>query len=138
MRLLDANVAIYANGGEHIYRRPCQLLMESVEADPDDYAIDVETLQGILHCYSRRGEVERGIQVLEGLLPYFPDVIPITASEITTAMRLMTQTHGLSTRHAIHAAVVFQHRLEGIVSADQDFDRIPGLRCFDPMEAAAG
>ena len=138
MRLLDANVAIYANGGEHIYRRPCQLIMESVEADPDGYAMDVETLQEILHCYSRRGEVERGIQVLEGLLPYFPDVIPITASEITTAIRLITQTHGLPTRHAIHAAVVFHHSLEGIVSADRDFDRLPGLRRFDPMEVTAG
>ena len=138
MRLLDANVAIYANSGEHIYQRPCQLLMESVKADPDSYAIDVETLQEILHCYNRRGEVERGIQVLEGLLPYFPDIIPITASEITTAIRLMTQTHGLSTRPAIHAAVVINHNLEGIVSADQDFDRIPGLRRFDPVEVAAG
>ena len=25
MSLLDANVVIYANGREHIYRRPCQL-----------------------------------------------------------------------------------------------------------------
>ena len=137
MKLLDANIAIYANGGEHIYRRPCQLLMERVNDQPGDFAIDAEALQEILHCYSRRGEVERGIQLLEGLLPHFPDIIPITASEITTAIRLMTQTHRLSARHAIHAAVVFEHGLEGIVSADGDFDRIPGLRRYDPLEIAS-
>ena len=79
-----------------------------------------------------------GLTQLEDLLSTFPDIIPITAAEIRTAMRLMGETRSLSPRDAIHAAVVITHGLEGIVSADQDFDRIPGLRRFDPMEAAAG
>ena len=53
-------------------------------------------------------------------------------------MRLMAETHDLSARDAIHAAVVFEHELEGIISADQDYDRIQGLRRYDPIEAAAG
>ena len=65
-------------------------------------------------------------------------VIPITDAEIATAIRLMAQVRNLSSRDAIHAAVVINHNLEGIVSADRDFDRVPGLRRFDPMEAAAG
>ena len=138
MKLLDANIVIYANGGEHIYRRPCQLLMERVNDQPGYFAIDAEALQEILHCYSRRGEVERGIQLLEGLLPHFPDIIPITAAEIQTAMRLMAETRSLASRHAIHAAVVIEHNLEGIVSADLDFDRIPGLLRFDPIAMVAG
>ena len=56
MRLLDANVAIYANGGEHTYRRPCQLLMEQIEIQPSEYAIDVETLQEILYFTSTPNE----------------------------------------------------------------------------------
>ena len=51
-------------------------------------------------------------------------------------MRLMAQTRDLATRDAIHAAVAFEHALEGIISADGDFDRIPGLRRYDPMEIA--
>ena len=138
MRLLDANVAIYANDGEHTYRRPCQLLMEQTEIQPSEYAIDVEALQEILYFYSRRGELHKGIEIVERLLSGLPNVIPISTGEITTAMRLLAETPGLSSRDAIHAAVVFEHSLDGIITADQDFGRIPGLRRFDPMEVAAG
>ena len=137
MRLLDANVAIYANGGEHSYRRPCQILMERVEIQPGEYAIDVEALQEILYFYSRRGELDKGIGITERLLSRLPNIIPITAAEIRTAMSLMAATPNLTPRDAIHAAVVLEHGLEGIVSADRDFARIPGLRRFDPVEIAA-
>ena len=138
MRLLDANVVIYANGREHIYRRPCQLLMERVNDQPDSYAIDVETLQEILYFYSRQGELAIGMAIVERLLSRLSNIIPITVAEITFAMQLMSQSGNLSSRDAIHAAVVMGHGLEGIVSADRDFDRIPGLRRFDPVEVSAG
>ena len=138
MRLLDANVVIYANGREHLYRRPCQIVMERVEDRPDDFAIDVETLQEILHFYSRRGELDRGMEIVERLLSRLSHIAPITSAEITTAMRLMATTRDLSTRDAIHAAVVITQSLEGIVSADSDYDRIPGLRRFDPVDVVAG
>ena len=43
----------------------------------------------------------------------------------------------MASRDAIHAAVVFEHRLEGIISADRAFDGIAGLTRFDPKELAA-
>ncbi len=92
----------------------------------------------ILNFYVRRGETARGVGVAEDLLSMFLTIIPITAAEITAAMRLLAQTPQLSARDAIHAAVVIEHGMEGIVSADRDFDRIVGLRRYDPIELAAG
>ena len=138
MKLLDANVVIYSEGREHPYRGPCKIVMEQVNACPGEYAIDVESLQEILHVYSKRGESEKGMAIAQRLLNLFSEIIPITTAEIVTAIRLFRETPGLSGRDAIHAAVVMEHGLEGIVSADRDFDRIPGLRRYDPMELAAG
>jgi predicted nucleic acid-binding protein len=42
----------------------------------------------------------------------------------------------LSPRDAIHAAVVLTYGLEGIVSTDRAFGRVPGLVRFDPAELA--
>ena len=39
-------------------------------------------------------------------------------------------------RDAIHGAVVLTYGLEGIVSADQAFDGVPGLVRFDPLKLA--
>lgn len=138
MLLLDANIPMYAEGSEHRYQQPCKRVMELAKANSSAYCIDTEALQEILYVYFSRGETARGIGVGQDLRGMFPVVIPITDAEIATAIRLMAQVRNLSSRDAIHAAVVINHNLEGIVSADRDFDRIPGLRRFDPMEAAAG
>ena len=137
MRLIDANVVMYSEGREHFYRDSCKIIMDSVDTWPDEFAIDTETLQEILYVYSSRGELEKALAVAERLLSLFSEIIPITATEITAAMRLMSEIRDLAARDAIHAAVVFQHSLEGIVSADGDFDRTPGLRRFDPIALAA-
>ena len=137
MRLLDANVVMYSEGREHFYRDSCKIIMDSVDAWPDEFAIDTEALQEILYVYSSRGELEKGLAVTERLLNIFSEIIPITATEITAAMRLMSAIRDLTARDAIHAAVVFEHNLEGIVSSDGDFDRIPGLRRYDPIALAA-
>lgn len=138
MLLLDANIPIYAEGRDHVYRIPCRDILEQTKAWPDRYAIDVEAFQEILYVYSSRGELDTGAGIVERLMARLPNIIPITAAEITIAMRLMSETRSLSARDAIHAAVVFEHGLDGIITADRDFDRIPGLRRFDPMEVAAG
>lgn len=138
MLLLDANIAMYAEGREHRYQQPCKRVIELAKESSLGYCIDVETLQEILYVYFSRGETDRGIGVAQDLLGMFRTIFPITVSEITVAMQLMSQSRGLSSRDAIHAAVVINHDLEGIVSADRDFDRVPGLRRFDPMEVAAG
>ena len=138
MMLLDANIVIYAEGREHSYSELCRAIMDRVKAHPEEYAIDTEALQEILYDYSSRGETARGINAVEDLLNLRPVIIPITVAEIMAATRLMRETPGLSARDAIHAAVVVVHGLDGIVSADRGFDRIPGLRRYDPAELAAG
>lgn len=138
MMLLEANIVIYAEGREYIYRDPCRLVMDQVRLRPERYAIDAETIQEILYSYSRQGELDKGIRIVDELLARMPHIIPITVVEIREAMRLMRETPGLSARDAIHAAVVMVHGLDGIINADRDFARIPGLRRYDPAELAAG
>ena len=137
MLLLDANIPMYAEGREHRYQQPCKQVMELARSDSSAYCIDTEVLQEILYTYFSRRETVRGIGVAQDLLGMFRSIIPITVSKITTAMQLMGQTRALASRDAIHAAVVIEHGLEGIVSADGDFDRIPGLRRFDPIALAS-
>jgi hypothetical protein len=52
------------------------------------------------------------------------------------ARNLLEQYPSLQARDAIHAAVVFANRLEGIISADGSLGLIRGLVRFDPTEIA--
>ena len=136
MKLLDANIVIYSLGRDHPYREPCRAIINQLEERPHDYAVDAEMLQEILYVFSNRGDIKSGVEAVLRLLDLFPDVIPITGAEIGTATRLIGQPPRLSVRDAIHAAVALEHGLEGIVTADKDFEHIPGLRRFDPMDVA--
>ena len=136
MKLLDANIVIYSMGRDHPYREPCRAIINQLEERPHDYAVDAEMLQEILYVFSNRGDINSGVEAVLRLLDLFPDVIPITGAEIGTATRLIGQPPQLSVRDAIHAAVVLEHGLEGIVTADKVFEHIPGLRRFDPTEVA--
>ena len=119
-------------------REPCRAIISQLEERPHGYAVDAEMLQEILYVFSNRHDVETGVDVVTRLLDLFPDVIPITGAGIGVAARLRIGPPRLSVRDAIHAAVVLEHGLGGIVTADKDFDHIPGLRRFDPMEPAGG
>jgi len=46
---LDANVVMYAVGGEHPYRLPCQQVMSAIANNTLTAAIDTEIVQEILH-----------------------------------------------------------------------------------------
>ena len=137
MKLLDANIVIYALGREHPYRRSCRAIINQLAERPNDYAIDAEMLQEILYVFHRREETDRGVEAVTRLLDLSSEIIPIGGAVIEEAGRLLRRSPQLAVRDAVHAAVVFHHGLEGIISADRNFDRIGGLARYDPMDVAA-
>ena len=131
MRLIDANIVIYAAGKAHSLQEEARKVLDRV-AEGTLYAnIDAEVLQEILHVYSARKERRKGFDTVDDLLVLFPNPIPIGREETETAHDLMRVYSFLGARDAIHAAVVQTHDLEGIITADKVFDRIKGLKRFD-------
>ncbi len=134
MKLLDANVAIYAVGSFHPYREPCRRILQVVDEEVHDYLTDSEVFQEILHVMHRRNRSSVGFGLVSGLSWSLRSVIPIGSAEINAAMGLLREYPQIDVRDAIHAAVVQLHGLEGVVSADRGFDVIRGVTRFDPME----
>jgi predicted nucleic acid-binding protein len=96
---------------------------------------DVEALQEVLHYYHRRGVTELGAGIVGNALIALPAPFPITVAIVDRARRLLLDhSRRLASRDAIHAAVVLEHHLEGIISADRAFDTIPGITRFDPRD----
>lgn len=135
MRLIDANVFIYASGAEHEYKAPSVRALNRARSGDIEAASDVEALQEVLNYYHRRGATELGAGVVENALIAFPNLFPVTVAVVDRARRLLVgHSNDISARDAIHAAVVLEHRLEGIISADKGFDAIAGVTRFDPRD----
>jgi predicted nucleic acid-binding protein len=134
LRLIDANVFIYAAGQEHPYKRPCLQVLDRVQKGALEANTDTEVLQEILHFYQRRRTVGLGIAVLRNALTLFPDPLQINPPMLVMAGDIMATRPSLEARDAVHAAVILHERLEGIISTDRGFDAVPEIRRFDPGE----
>jgi len=132
--LVDANVVFYATGGPHPYRGASSQILQDAAHGTLDANVDVEVFQEVLHAYSLRGERKRGLSTFDDLLLTFPAPIPIEKEDIIGARVLMERYVRLSARDCIHAAVVLNHGLEAIISADRAFDEITEIKRLDPLE----
>jgi predicted nucleic acid-binding protein len=137
MKLIDANLFIYAVGDPHPYRQASRKVMRDVRAGLVETNVSTEILQKVLNYHHRRQRTAFAVELFDDLVSLFPDPYPIDLPIAVEARNVLEQYPFLQTRDAFHAAVVFQHRLEGIISADRAFDRVVGLKRFDPKELAA-
>jgi predicted nucleic acid-binding protein len=136
MKLIDANVLFYAAGSPHPYRDASTETMRRIQRGEIEAAISTEILQEVLHYYRRQHRAGDGIRMFDDLIRQFPSPLPIIADTMRGARDILAGYPLLNARDAVHAAVVFEHRLEGIISADRAFDGIAGLTRFDPKELA--
>ena len=134
MRLIDANVFIYARGAPHPYREACRHVLAEIQAGREEANVDTEVLQEIVYVYWYRKHLEEGLAYLDRLLVLFPAPVPVTGDTIAAARDILAAHPQLEPRDAIHAAVVVNHGLEAIISADRAFDQISEIKRLDPLE----
>lgn len=133
MRLfLDSNVFLYAVGVESPHRAPCRALLDKVARRQVDATTSSEVIQEIVHVAARRGRREEAAHLAEGVASLFPDLLPVTGSDVVAAARLVVRHPHLDMRDAVHVATMRGHNISVIVSADRDFRGIPGIKRLKP------
>lgn len=132
MILVDTNIIMYAAGTAHPHKGPSVRLLERVASGDIAAAIDAEVLQEILHRYRAIGLWREGRMVFDLARQLFPEVIPITATVLDRARRLLDDDNSIMARDALHAAVAMHHGLDALCSFDRDFDRITGIMRQEP------
>ena len=136
LKLIDANVVIYSIGRSHEYREPSRRVMILAGEGQLEATLDTEALQEIIHFYHRRGRTETALAVFDDLMRTFPVPLGVTARTVVVARDILSAYSSLQARDAVHAAIVLEHGLEGIITADRGFDGIEGVARFDPKEFA--
>ena len=133
---IDANVPIYAVGRPHPNKEPCARIMRMVARHPQAFFTDVEALQELIHRYTASGRWALGRVALRGFTEAMHGRIePVYVEDINLAARLADEYPGVSARDLVHAAVMRRVGADRIVSADSDFDRLPGVERLNPAEA---
>ncbi len=132
---LDANVPIYASGREHPNKEPCARILMMAAERPLAFVTDAEVLQELLHRYLAIRRWTLGKEVVRGFAEVMLDRIePVHVEDIIEAAGLADRHQSVSARDLVHAAVMSRMGIDHIVSADTDFDRLPGITRLDPAK----
>lgn len=134
---LDANVFLYAVGGESSHRAPCRDLIEAVGGGQVAGVTNTEVLQEILYVRARRGTTNDAIDAVRAAATLVVEVLPVTKEDILVACDLFARHPKLGTRDALHAAVMRNASIQLIASVDTDFDVLKDLRRLRPKDALA-
>lgn len=135
---LDTNVPIYASGGVHQQKAPCLRVMDLAARQPRAFVTDVEVLQELMHRYLSSDRWSLGREVLSMFAEVMRNRIePVHVSDIRVASAFADDHPGIGARDLLHAAVMQRLGVERIISADRDFDRLPGVTRLDPLDVDA-
>jgi len=125
---IDSNIPMYLVGDSHPHKIDAQQMLEQAVSANVRLVTDAEVLQEILHRYTAIDRRD-GIQPACGaLLAVVDEVFPIQLADVEKAKDILLQTHGLSARDAIHMAVMHRHGVADIMTFDQGFSGLPGIR----------
>lgn len=132
---LDTNVFLYAAGGEHPLRTPCQNILRRVASGQLAATTSSEVVQEILYVLARRDLVSEALTLARSVLQLCPALLEVGAREMAAACDLLAAHPELPPRDAVHAATMASHGLTTIISAAPHFDQLQPLHRLSPDRA---
>lgn len=128
MILIDSNIPMYLVGAPHPHKADAQRLLERCISERLRLVTDAEVLQEILHRYvaiNRRDAIQPAFDAILGITD---EVLPIELESVERAKTILLGNRGLSTRDALHVAVMERNGISQILTFDAGFDDVPGIR----------
>ena len=127
MIFVDSNIPMYLVGAPHPHKQDSQQIVERCIADGKRLVTDAEVLQEILHRYAAIKRLDAIQPAFEALLGVIDEVFPVERRDVERAKDILLSTERLSSRDALHLAVMERHEVATILSFDAGFDTAPGV-----------
>ncbi len=130
---VDANVIVYGNL-ESPYRDACLEILAAVAAGEADGKTSTAALEEVwyLEWSGRVGAVDG---LTRDAYALFAPLLPVGDDAFRLALDLDAESLGPNDR--LHVATCDLAQIDVIVSADQGFDTVEGLRRVDPLDPGA-
>lgn len=127
MIFVDSNIPMYLVGAAHPHKRDARRILEGLITDGRRLVTDAEVFQEILHRYAaieRRDAIQPAFDVLQAVVD---EVFTIELADVERAKILLFGHQSLSSRDALHLAVMERREVTSIFSFDRGFDDFPGV-----------
>jgi uncharacterized protein len=135
--LFDTGVFLYALGGEHLYREPCQAILREIRGGRLAGEASAELVHEFAYVRQRRVRARADAAHWARRVKRSCPLHPVGLADIERALDLWCDHERLDIRDAIFAAQALNRDIDAILSPDRDFDGIPGLERIDPADTEA-
>jgi len=130
--VLDATVLIYAKGADHPLRDPCRELLRAIERGAIVATTTAEAIQEFAYVRSRRRGRQDDAHLARAYVDVLAPLLVIEEDHLRQGLDLFERHPELGSFDAVLAATAMAAGAEALVSADQAFSAIEGLRHVDP------
>jgi len=131
--LVDANIVVYA-AVDSPYRGACREILAALVDGRAEGRISPAILEEVWHL-ELSGRVGAISGLTQATYDLFTPLLAVTDEVIGRALALTDTALGANDR--IHAATALHYGIGTILTADREFDGVPGLRRVDPLDTAA-
>jgi predicted nucleic acid-binding protein len=124
---VDSNVPMYLVGARHPHKADAQRLLERFISEGERLVTDAEVFQEILHRYvaiDRREAIQPAFDAILGIVD---EVFPVDLAAVERAKGIVLGHRELSSRDALHLAVMERQDVRRILTFDAGFERFPGI-----------
>jgi predicted nucleic acid-binding protein len=125
---VDANVPMYLIGDEHPHKVDAQSMIERLAGERRRLVTSSEVFQEILHRYisiDRRDWIELAFETLREIVD---QVLAVEEADVFAAKDLVHAHPKMSSRDAVHAAVMRRRQITEVLSFDRGFDAVTGIK----------
>ena len=128
MTFVDSNIPMYLVGSPHPLRDEARRALEALAIAGERLVTSAEVLQEILHRYTAIRRPEAIHPAFSALLDLVDEVFPVTLDDALRAREVLFSIPSVSSRDALHIAVMGRRNVSRILSFDRGFDHAPGLQ----------
>lgn len=132
MIVLDTNVLAYAVGSEHALREPCRAIVRAIESGRVEASTTSLVIQEFVHVRSRRTSRLEAAATGRAFVTLLSPLVPVRDQDVVGALSLFETHPGLDAFDALLAAATLASGAEALVSNDQGYASVTGLRSFAP------
>jgi len=130
---VDANVLLYG-AVESEYREPCLEVLEAIARGDVDGRTSTAVLEEVWYVeLSGRAGAVGGLA--ERAYTLFTPLLAVTDEAVRIALSLSAPKLGSNDR--LHVGTCMAHEIDVVLTADQGFDGVRGLRRADPLDVRA-
>ena len=127
MIFVDSNIPMYLLGAAHPNKVEARRLLEQSISESQRLVTDAEALQEILHRYRAINRMDAIQPAFDALLGIVDEVFPIEQADVRKAKDLLLGHKKLSSRDALHIAVMQLRGVKKVMTFDRGFDGVPGI-----------